>query len=129
MIYLWPFPTTVYQAQRNIFLLKICIAQTKTLSIVQLLTSLGNPSEYSNCNFARCISQTQTLSIIMFFASLGNENEDKNCYFERGCLTAPYFIIFFYQLKGATNILLEVPPRSLLFFCDSRIRTSKEYAA
>ena len=36
----------------------------------------------------------------------------------------------FNQMKGATKILLRVPPRSLFFSdCDSRIIFSKEYAA
>ena len=65
----------------------------------------------------------------MLFSSLSNKNEGNSCYFERGSLTEPCFINLFNQLKGATKLLLGVPPRSLFFFFDSRIRIIKEYAA
>ena len=83
-----------------------------------------------NCNFARFIAQNQTLSIILLLASLGNPSEDNNYNFERGSLIDIFFINIFNQLKGATKILLGVPPCGLFFFDrDSRIRFSKEYAA
>ena len=71
----------------SFFFWKLCIAQTQNLSIIQLLTSLGNPSEDNNCNLSRFIAQTQTLSIIFLLPSLGNPSEDNSCNFERGSLT------------------------------------------
>ena len=63
----------------------------------------------------------------MLFSYLGNTNEYNSCYFERGSLTEPCFINFFNQLNGATKILLGVPPRSLFYFFDYRIKIRKEY--
>ena len=64
----------------------------------------------------------------MLFVSLGNPNEDNSCYFEWSSLTKPCFINSFNQLKEATKTLLGVPPRSLFFLFDSRIRIRKGYA-
>ena len=67
------------------------ITQTQTLSIIQLLASLGNPSEDNKCNFARCIVQNQTLSIIPILAFLGNPIKDNNCNFARVSLTEIFY--------------------------------------
>ena len=62
----------------------------------------------------------------MLLASLGNPIEDNICNFERDPLSEIYFINIFNQLKGATKMLLVVPPRSLFFlYCDSRISIGK----
>ena len=61
------------------------------------------------------MTRTQTLSIILLISSLGNPNEDNSCYFELSSLTKPCFINLFNQLKEETKILPGVPPRSLFF--------------
>ena len=49
----------------------------------------------------------------MLLDSLGNPGEDNSCNFEWGSLTEIFLINIFNQLKGATKMLLWVPPHSL----------------